>query len=371
MSIDYRPVSRGDDYDAVRRLRYDVIAIEEGLRVDGMDPEKGTLGDALDERSLIVGAFDGAQAVATVRCTPIGALPGDSHLRSRFTPELFPVGPSQQVTIGRLVVRESHRGAAISVALLGMIHRHLVREDIELAFLECNPRLLPLYEQLGARLFRAGIADPQCGLMTPMVYVVGDVEHARRVGSPLASPGAAPNSAPAARLAAWFEATFGRGCGPASLRHLPARNLADVLASVVASRSPLFEQMDERDVGTILRNSAVVHLPAATPILPFGSAGTDMYLLLRGCVALRSRASATPPLLLYPGEFFGGERFACGEGPQPFGADAVAVGAVRLLSISTEWIRRLQKTHARLAGRFVAAVASRSATLDHDAKRAA
>ena len=214
VTIDCRSITSRLDLDAIRRLRYDVYAVESGLDLAGMDHDRHTLGDALDFCSLTIGAFEAERAVATVRCSPFEFIARDSVLRERFIPHAFPVAEAKQVVISRLMVRASHRGAAISLRLLAAVHRHLVRCGTELAFLECTAQLVPLYERLGARRYRSAIADPASGLMIPMVCLVGDIEHARKMGSPLTAASNGGNAPEATRLRAWFESTFGAATCP-------------------------------------------------------------------------------------------------------------------------------------------------------------
>ena len=348
MSVTIRRVTTAADLNAVSRLRFSIYALEEGMDLPDMDRYRQTLSDPLDEHAFILGAFDGPEAVATVRVVPIAALPQDSDLRDLFECSNFPVPEEQQLTIGRLFVRDSHRGSSCCLQLLSLCYAHCLEHHYELAFLECRPRHVPLYESIGCRPYKQPTGDRPYGLMVPMAFLLRDLAHLSRIRSPIRS--AVSSAQHNRRLAEWFAARFPQFEGPASVRLMTSDAQNALLASLKRARCALMSDVDVSDVVRILRQSSVLRIDAGATILRAGTKGTELYLILDGYVGLSESSKPEHQTLsiLGPDDVFGEECFLSGAAASNR-LETRSVTPVRLLTITREGLDALRTSTPTLA----------------------
>lgn len=336
MAIDVRPVQPGSpDHEAVKRLRYEVYAAEEGLDIPGTDAAAGTLADALDAGSYILGAFDGDEAVASIRMTPFDELPADGGQRELFGSARFPLPESKMFVLGRLIVAAPRRGSSACMRLLTGIYAHAFRSGFEAAFLLCRPRQVAMYESVGCRGYRGVVGDAQFGLLVPMVHLLRDLEHAKRVPSKLFSAdlGVTHNEA----LSSWFAHAFGAEARSRSVRPMDESKFSALARDLAACGCAPFAGLAPRDLRRLLKASAVIDVPAGTRILPQGSRGCELYALLGGEVVLAAEGAARPrfAVLLGPGQVFAEDGFLW-DGLQPSSHEVIALKPARLLSINAD-----------------------------------
>lgn len=70
-----------------------------------------------------------------------------------------------------------------------MIYDFWRNRDISFDFINVNEPLDKFYEALGYRRYMPDFRHPEFGAVVPMVMVVNDVEHLRKVGSPFIGNG--------------------------------------------------------------------------------------------------------------------------------------------------------------------------------------
>jgi hypothetical protein len=59
------------------------------------------------------------------------------------------------------------------------------RLGVRLNYGDCSPNLIPFYEHLGYRAYGPWFEDPEYGVKSPLLMLVGDRDRFRQVGSPL------------------------------------------------------------------------------------------------------------------------------------------------------------------------------------------
>lgn len=99
-------------------------------------------------------------------------------------PRLAALAP-RLVVISRVIIGEEHRGSAVFGRFCLHMARECVAEGFHYAAHYCAPALVPLYERLGYRLYgKGGNLSDGGPFRLPMLLLVDDVEHMRRLRSP-------------------------------------------------------------------------------------------------------------------------------------------------------------------------------------------
>jgi len=354
MAFQIRQLTPDDPaYEAVTRLRYAVCAEEEGLDIPGLDHATQTMADALDADSYILAAFDdNGEPIATIRTTPMQALPPDSAWRPFFGCLDFLVPPARQFMIGRLLVSAPHRGSNLWLRLLIESYEHCARSGLDLGFLACRPRQIGMYESVGCRRYKEAAGHAQYGLLVPMVHVLRDLEHARRIRSKLRSRRV--SLAHDAELSARFAQHCGAAARPSSVRLMAPAEASQLLDELIALKCTAFDGLERNDVQRTLKRSALIELNGGTTILPRGNKGTELYVILDGKVTVSTSDVSGPHRCdeLWPGQVFGEASFLW-NGHSPFNSDAATGGAARLLCISADDFGALRCARPDLAWHFL------------------
>ena len=174
--------------EEIYRLRYQVYIEEmEGAhRHTEVNTSEGRMRDDLDDHAV---QFYIRQKGAIVGCVRLNLRrDGPWECEDRFELEKFaPAYPSQVAMASRFAVHADARGSVIMMQLSCAVARHWTEQDQRFIFLDCHPKLLPLYSRLGFRLYRPGFKHPKYTYVIPMVLTSGDVEQFERVNSPLLS----------------------------------------------------------------------------------------------------------------------------------------------------------------------------------------
>lgn len=103
-------------------------------------------------------------------------------LLSRFEPAY----PHYLSMSSRLALHPKLRGSSLLRQLTCAMYTFARQEGIQFDFIDCHPRLLPLYSRLGYRIYRTGFNHPKYTYVIPMVLVLDDHTYLERVRSPFA-----------------------------------------------------------------------------------------------------------------------------------------------------------------------------------------
>ncbi len=95
------------------------------------------------------------------------------------------VSRDKMVLCSRLMVERPHRGTLLPLMLLLALRDYAMQQNAELAFLECEPHMLNLYNRLGFRSYKKGYTSPDFGYMIPLVLVWEDIDHLKSIRSPI------------------------------------------------------------------------------------------------------------------------------------------------------------------------------------------
>lgn len=327
----------------VYRLRYAVSVEEMNKEVSAADHTLREIRDEFDtESSTILCALVDGQLIATMRLTW-----ADSNLprecRDQFSIDLFQDFPIESISItSRLVVHKDWRGSAA----LGYLFNHgysLSRaRGCRINFCHCAPALVRLYEQVGYRRYADAIVDPDVGSHLPLVMLTEDVDHLKRVGSPLLriarrldNSGAPPD---------WFSKHFPEYSLGGARTGLCSDEFIHCLAEqLFETEIGLFRGLHVDDTKRFIQASTVLKCKAGDYIVRRGEVGNEMFLILSGAAEVRRDIEQRQYTIttLGQGQVFGEMAFVSS---RPRSASIVAITEMEILVLSQRSLHKLMKT---------------------------
>jgi CRP-like cAMP-binding protein/predicted GNAT family N-acyltransferase len=187
MSAEIVTVTTAAEREQVYRLRYDIYIDEMHYPYANADHAGRRLADALDATARLLLAREGDQALGTMRIQFGADAPFDVGSVSTYGLDRLRglVAPAQLAILTRFMIRPEHRAGPLARSMFLRFAELLVKERIEVAFLDCLPHLVNFYTGLGFRPSGPAVNDAISGVLVPMALLLGDHDHLQRVESPL------------------------------------------------------------------------------------------------------------------------------------------------------------------------------------------
>jgi hypothetical protein len=168
--------------------------------------------------------------------------------------------------------------------MLDEMVRYLLEQGIRLLFCDCRPHLINTYQRLGFRPYHRTWGDPEAGILIPLVMVLDDVEHFRRVRSRLLPliEAAPPDPERAARANALIPSTS------------PIETLSDVrgwqdwldvlpvLCDDEDQEIQIFDGISPEEIAVIIAQSHVIPCARGDKIIAADQADHSMFIILKG-----------------------------------------------------------------------------------------
>jgi len=346
-----------EERSAVYRLRYRIYVEEMDRFADQADHERRELRDAYDATARSLLAVTDGEPVATLRMHWGGDAPFADAVREAYVLERFAgiVREEQMVVAERMMVPRDRRGAAsLTSQLYFALYRFVVEQGVELVLLDCEPHLINNWLKLGFRPFAPTFTYPGVGLVVPLVGVVWDLEHLRRVGSPLLMAlGENADPAPHAETVHKVLALLPEGAPVISERATGADSVIGAvyhgLEAASEDRPFIFDDMSEAEVTRVLERSHVIECRPGDVLIKRGNTARTLFVLLSGVVEVRRDGKLVA--VLAPGAVIGEVAFLLGK---PRTADVVAAtDDVRVLTLNDTSIRRQIRADSALAAKLL------------------
>lgn len=347
MEIEIRAVNGFAELAAVNRLRYDVYVRELDRRPAGCDDAQGLHVEAEDEISTIYAAFEGDVVVACLRMTPVNALDPGSRWRELYEFKAFPVAETQQAVLSRLVVRADHRATLVAPRLLAVAYDAFRASGGELIFLRCAANMVPMYEVIGCRRYKAGSAETGAEFRVPMVMIAGDWTYFEAVKSPLLDN--VQLHAPNLILGDWFEVEHPEHSRPATVRVLGTDEFLLSFATRLNDASiPLLDDLNAREKKQLLLSAGHRDVQLGEVVLRKGDTDTAMYLVMDGAVEVSESLRGQRRVLttLGAGQLFGEAAFLM---QTPRSADVTAITDSQLVVLDVDDFAKLSEAHPKVA----------------------
>ncbi len=341
--------------DAIYRLRYEVYALENGFRAPGTADHRAWE-DASDAQATHLYATAGGKLMGALRIVygADAAFPEEirrAYDLARFQPS---VPPEKMAITSRFALQRAHRAGPAALQFFVESARQQHARGVALSLGDSHLNLLPFYTALGFRTYAAPYHHPVAGTLVPFVLITSDVEHLRKVGSPLlalADASSHPFAEPAPPKQDFF---FGR----APLRGARSDAMRFWEDLYAALGPPPFEQgplagLGVSELRSLLGLSYLVDWPGESVLLRSGHPVTERWLLLSGQVEVEG--APLPPLSIVGG--------AAQDGDARHEVDArVGPSGALLLSLDERKLRQTLSASGRVTDQLRTAIdASRSA----------
>lgn len=196
----------------IYRFRYQTYVEEMDKHTKDIDYDNKLLHDELDERALLLYARIGSKIIATERIN-IGTIKDFPQKVVEFLS--MPTfqncctqdGEHKFAFITKLIVDLEYRNSAVLYLLMAKCYEICCRNQVQFGFGACNFYLLRLYEQIGFHRYGKNFIDLGYGLLIPIVLLADDLQHFRKVRSPLFRI-ARKREVINTQAVEWFHATF-------------------------------------------------------------------------------------------------------------------------------------------------------------------
>jgi N-acyl amino acid synthase FeeM/cyclic nucleotide-binding protein len=246
---------------------------------------------------------------------------GPLECEEQFDIEQFrPSFPNHVGMISRLVLHQNFRGSVILKQLAFAVYQHALENDLHYHFIDCHPKLLPIYTRLGYRIYRPGFNHQKYTYVIPMVLAINDVGYLHQIRSPLVSVARqfGFSSSTEGHSISWQRppSADGTDCSEsrtgqlAIMSYRPIFDWPETLVGV-----ELFEGLTPDQIRTLVSGGHVVTCRAGDRVLNPGERGQELFVIVSGSFQAYRRApspstaAATSFKILATGDVFGEIRF--------------------------------------------------------------
>jgi hypothetical protein len=347
--------------EKVYRFRYQVYVEEMGKILSSADHRRRLVIDAEDaaDRCLLFYARIGNEVIGTMRLH-IGRandfLPylRDNMALDRF--ESFPARiPENLISYtSKSMVDPRYRRSQAFYLLSANVYETFRRHECPFNFTVGAPYMVALYEQLGHRRYMGNFSVPGYGYMAPMVLLTEDVDHLRKVRSPLWRVARKFDNSPAA--AEWFAREFPDAARFVNRQMIGKediwRMLADKLGRPLERAVPLFRGMSEAEAMTCADAGHIILCEAGDAIVDPLDMCNDVFVIMSGVVSVRRQAPDRRPSVSIsgPAKVYGEKAFVAHSRQN---ATVIAQTGTEILVFPRHSIERLELQHPEVAAKLL------------------
>lgn len=333
--------------EAIFRFRYQVYVEELKKQLPSADMTAHMVQDEEDESGILQFVEDEKGIVGTLRLNRLSDGSVSQDLQDLYGLDQFKDVPYNSIAVAsRFVVRSTAATAGHVLSQHGL--GWALGNAIKLVFSYCSPHMVASYEQIGFRRYKDNFNDP-VGYRIPMLLVLFDKVHLRRVGSPLYArieqmeAGTVWNK--------FFRERFTEYDLPINSRLYPQDEFWSLLSRKLNSNPlesiPLFHGLSSELAATVMEAGTVISLKTGDQLLSAGETGKEFYLILQGLMGVFLPRVPKPITLLGPGEIVGEMAFL---GNAPRSADVQVLRDSEVMVLSELSFLNLANSHPMLAG---------------------
>ena len=338
---------------AVYRLRYDVYVEEMGRYQSVADHEQRILYEEVDEQSRISYIEMDGEVVATARMTWGGDGPLPQRMIDQYGLAPFLAGlPASAIAVGeRAMVRPHLRGTDLLLKLMCTGMKFINDNRIQLVFGDCEPHLLNLYLSLGMRTYsNTNVNSAEAGYLIPLVRVIEDVEHLRRLNSPLLEY--SRDFGDDARIPVCIQRPLADSAVMSRVQTTSASYWSEVhsaLSELDAQRISALDGFTEEEAARCLDKSTIIECQSGDRVLKKGGVARNLFVVLDGTLEVRDGDAVYA--VLSTGDVFGEMAFLL-ERPRTRDVYAATDG-VRILSLSEANLRQMIRSDPAIAAHLL------------------
>jgi predicted GNAT family N-acyltransferase len=341
-----------EEREAIYRQRYSIYAEELHVYESLADHERKILTDDNDAASRLVYARIGNDVVGTIRVQLVSDASLPDLYRATFHVDEF-VGtvPYERMgVISRFMVNKPYRHTNVAFALMRAVLEVVLRDGVQLLFLDCSPHLVNLYLSLGFRTYTSNYHSVDLGVVVPMVGVLPDLDHLARIRSPLLP--LMQQYVTRADVPSWTKSILPTDSGMRSEQADVERYWSQAYALLTEKSQGGFSVLDglsEEQIKLLLARGHVIDCAQGELVIRKGMISHGIFMVLSGVVEVRNEARVLA--VLGQGEVFGEMGFLLAS---PRSADVYALSErVRILSLDEQILQKLIQSDAATSAKFL------------------
>lgn len=346
--------------EKIYRFRYQVYVEEMGKLLSGdVNHRHRLLTDESDDWGLLFYALAGKEIVGTMRLNIGYANQFTDELRECFAMDVFqrfscPQFPDHKLSVtNKSMVAAPYRRSQVFYLLGSTVYDTFHSQGCQFNFTGGAPYMVALYEQLGHRRYKSNFPVPGYGYMVPMVLMTQDIDHLRRVRSPLWRVARRHENSPAA--AEWFAREFASASRFVNRQLIGKEDIWQMLAGKLGRplerAVSLFRGMSEAEAMTCAEAGHIFLCEAGDAIVHPTDMCNDIFVIMSGVVSVRRKLPDRRPsvTILRPGQVYG-EKAYLANGRQ--NTTVVAQTDTEILVLPRHALERLETQHPAVAAKL-------------------
>ena len=344
MAVEIRLAKNEEEKRAVYRLRYELFVEDQSLFGEEADHQNRLLFDTFDACSTIAMAIDNGRLIGTMRMTLGNHYTWDASSVEVYQMRLFDGAVARRdiTTVTRFVIEKAYRGTDVSARLMEICFRHAARNNAELILANCEPHLVSHYIPFGFRPFGQLNNHETNGMRVAICIVCGDLDHLRRINSPMHSAFAertAVNHKPA--LLSEIVSNDPAVMNQCSLDpEIYAAKAARYLSRAAAGNA-ILKRILAKDASSLINRSQILKCAPNSGLIRKGHASHTVYILLEGSLTVNNGPRELAQVSR-PGTLIGEVAFFTGQKR----TEDVFIGqnGARLMVLSVSRLKKLLET---------------------------
>ncbi|WP_312339355.1 cyclic nucleotide-binding domain-containing protein [Anaerospora hongkongensis] len=237
-SININMVTTDTEKKEIYRFRYQIYIEEMSRPITKVDHVNKWLYDELDDWGILLSAKIGKKLIATARIN-IGTV----HNFPQHEVDFLSLEAFQNCYIDdldhkfalttKIMIDPTQRSSQAFYLLLAKCYELCYQNDVHFMFGICNLHLIRLYEKLGTHRYGKNVFSIDYGLLTPIVLLIDDIQHLRKIRSPLFRIARKRNTINS-QTAEWFQTRFLKNSAVINSQMITEEELWDVLCERLA-----------------------------------------------------------------------------------------------------------------------------------------
>ncbi len=341
----------------IYRFRYKTYVEEMSKNIMDADNMNKQLYDELDEWGILLYAKIGTEVIATERIN-IGTLTDfPQNIIETLYLDAFQShyieGDHKLAYITKVMIAPAHRGSPVLYLLMAACYEICCHNQIQFGYGICNLHLLRLYEQMGWHRYTKNFNYPGYGLQVPIVLLADDIQHLRKVRSPLLRM-ARKRENVSTQSVEWFHTKFERHARVINSQLITEEDLWSILCEdlncLPTESIALLRELTELEAKKFLHScGSLIHCSTEDIITTQGDISYSYNILISG--KLRS-LTFHHPIKEYtvPGQHFGANGLT---EHNKHTEDIVVVNSVEIFVLSGMAFPRFFHSHPDIAHKIV------------------
>lgn len=237
-SININIVTTDTEKREIYRFRYQIYIEEMSRPITKVDHVNKWLYDELDDWGILLSAKIGKKLIATARIN-IGTV----HNFPQHEVDFLSLEAFQNCYIDdldhkfalttKIMIDPTQRSSQAFYLLLAKCYELCCQNDVHFMFGICNLHLIRLYEKLGTHRYGKNVFSIDYGLLTPIVLLIDDIQHLRKIRSPLFRIARKRNTINS-QTAEWFQTRFLKNSAVINSQIITEEELWDILCERLA-----------------------------------------------------------------------------------------------------------------------------------------